>query len=176
MEIDQIMYPTLTPNDTRLSEQWGFGTTASGINVRPAWDTATGTGVVVAVIDTGITSHPDLNANVLPGYDFISDAARARDNNGRDSNAADQGDWRTANQCGTAAAANSSWHGTHVAGTIAAVTNNSTGVAGTAFNARIVPIRALGLCGGSSSDIADAIVWASGAPSAACRPMPTRPK
>ena len=163
MEIDQIMYPTLTPNDTRLSEQWGFGTTASGINVRPAWDTATGTGVVVAVIDTGITSHPDLNANVLPGYDFISDAARARDNNGRDSNAADQGDWRTANQCGTGvAAANSSWHGTHVAGTIAAVTNNSTGVAGTAFNARIVPIRALGLCGGSSSDIADAIVWASG--------------
>ncbi|QOF04486.1 S8 family peptidase [Xanthomonas campestris] len=163
VEIDQIMYPTLTPNDTRLSEQWGFGTTASGINVRPAWDTATGTGVVVAVIDTGITSHPDLNANVLPGYDFISDAARARDNNGRDSNAADQGDWRTANQCGTGvAAANSSWHGTHVAGTIAAVTNNSTGVAGTAFNARIVPIRALGLCGGSSSDIADAIVWASG--------------
>ena len=100
---------------------------------------------------------------MLPGYDFISDAARARDNNGRDSNAADQGDWRTANQCGTGvAAANSSWHGTHVAGTIAAVTNNSTGVAGTAFNARIVPIRALGLCGGSSSDIADAIVWASG--------------
>ncbi|MBG3851849.1 S8 family serine peptidase [Xanthomonas hortorum pv. carotae] len=157
------MYPTLTPNDTRLSEQWGFGTTASSINVRPAWDTATGTGVVVAVIDTGITSHPDLNANVLPGYDFISDAARARDNNGRDNNAADQGDWRAANQCGTGVpAANSSWHGTHVAGTIAAVTNNSTGVAGTAFNARIVPIRALGLCGGTTSDIADAIVWASG--------------
>ncbi|EGD18978.1 subtilisin-like serine protease [Xanthomonas hortorum ATCC 19865] len=163
VEVDQIMYPTLTPNDTRLSEQWGFGTTASSINVRPAWDTATGTGVVVAVIDTGITSHPDLNANVLPGYDFISDAARARDNNGRDNNAADQGDWRAANQCGTGvAAANSSWHGTHVAGTIAAVTNNSTGVAGTAFNARIVPIRALGLCGGTTSDIADAIVWASG--------------
>ncbi|WP_115043128.1 S8 family peptidase [Xanthomonas arboricola] len=163
VEVDQIMYPTLTPNDTRLSEQWGFGTTASSINVRPAWDTATGTGVVVAVIDTGITSHPDLNANVLPGYDFISDAARARDNNGRDNNPADQGDWRAANQCGSGvAAANSSWHGTHVAGTIAAVTNNSTGVAGTAFNARIVPVRALGLCGGTTSDIADAIVWASG--------------
>lgn len=93
VEVDQIMYPVLTPNDTRLSEQWGFGTSSSSINVRPAWDTATGTGVVVAVIDTGITSHPDLNANVLPGYDFISDATRARDNNGRDSNPADQGDW-----------------------------------------------------------------------------------
>ncbi|EFF43699.1 extracellular protease [Xanthomonas citri pv. aurantifolii str. ICPB 11122] len=163
VEVDQIMYPVLTPNDTRLSEQWGFGTSSSSINVRPAWDTATGTGVVVAVIDTGITSHPDLNANVLPGYDFISDATRARDNNGRDSNPADQGDWTTANQCFSgSSAANSSWHGTHVAGTIAAVTNNSTGVAGTAFNARIVPIRALGACGGATSDIVDAIVWASG--------------
>ncbi|WP_181717972.1 S8 family peptidase, partial [Xanthomonas oryzae] len=163
VEVDQIMYPVLTPNDTRLSEQWGFGISSSSINVRPAWDTATGTGVVVAVIDTGITSHPDLNANVLPGYDFISDATRARDNNGRDSNPADQGDWTTAGQCGSGtSAANSSWHGTHVAGTIAAVTNNSTGAAGTAFNARIVPIRALGACGGATSDIVDAIVWASG--------------
>ncbi|WDM68452.1 S8 family peptidase [Xanthomonas cucurbitae] len=163
VEVDQILYPTLTPNDPRLSEQWGFGTTAAGINVRPAWDTATGTGVVVAVIDTGITSHPDLNSNVLPGYDFISDATRARDNNGRDNNPADQGDWTVANECFSGSpASNSSWHGTHVAGTVAALTNNSTGVAGTAFNARILPIRVLGRCGGSTSDIADAIVWASG--------------
>jgi len=73
VEVDQIMRPTLVPNDARLSEQWGFGTSNASINVRPAWDKATGTGVVVAVIDTGITNHPDLNANILPGYALIGD-------------------------------------------------------------------------------------------------------
>ncbi|MFC0155252.1 S8 family peptidase [Xanthomonas dyei] len=163
VEVDQILHATLTPNDTRLSEQWGFGTTNAGLNIRPAWDKATGTGVVVAVIDTGITTHADLAANILPGYDFISDATAARDGNGRDSNPADEGDWYAANECGTGIpASNSSWHGTHVAGTVAAVTNNSTGVAGTAYNAKVVPVRVLGKCGGSLSDISDAIVWASG--------------
>lgn len=163
VEVDQIMRATLTPNDTRFSEQWGFGTSNASINVQPAWDKATGTGVVVAVIDTGITNHPDLNANILPGYDFISDAAMARDGGGRDSNPNDEGDWYGANECGSGTpASNSSWHGTHVAGTVAAVTNNSTGVAGTAFNAKVVPVRVLGKCGGYTSDIADAIVWASG--------------
>ncbi len=163
VEVDQRMTIALTPNDPSLSSQWAFGTTTAGINVRPAWDQATGTGVVVAVIDTGITSHPDLNANVLPGYDFISVAADARDGNGRDSNPADEGDWAAANECYSGSpASNSSWHGTHVAGTIAAVTNNSTGVAGTAFNAKILPVRVLGKCGGYTSDIADAITWASG--------------
>ena len=163
VEVDQIMRATLTPNDTRFSEQWGFGTSNASINVQPAWDKATGTGVVVAVIDTGITNHPDLNANILPGYDFISDAAMARDGGGRDSNPNDEGDWYGANECGSGIpASNSSWHGTHVAGTVAAVTNNSTGVAGTAFNAKVVPVRVLGKCGGYTSDIADAIVWASG--------------
>ncbi|WP_313346848.1 S8 family peptidase [Stenotrophomonas sp.] len=163
VEVDQLMQATLVPNDARLSEQWGFGTSNASINVRPAWDKATGTGVVVAVIDTGITNHPDLNANILPGYDFISDAAMARDGGGRDNNANDEGDWYAANECGAGyPASNSSWHGTHVAGTIAAVTNNTTGVAGTAYNAKVVPVRVLGKCGGYTSDIADAIVWASG--------------
>ncbi len=163
VEVDQIMRATLTPNDTRFSEQWGFGTSNAGINIRPAWDKATGTGVVVAVIDTGITNHADLNANILPGYDFISDAAMARDGNGRDNNPNDEGDWYGDNECQAGyPGSNSSWHGTHVAGTVAAVTNNSTGVAGTAFNAKVVPVRVLGKCGGYTSDIADAIVWASG--------------
>ena len=132
VEVDQLMHATLVPNDTRLSEQWGFGTSNASINVRPAWDKATGTGVVVAVIDTGITNHADLNANILPGYDFINDAAMARDGGGRDNNPNDEGDWYGANECGSGIpASNSSWHGTHVAGTVAAVTNNSTGVAGT---------------------------------------------
>lgn len=163
VEVDQIMRATLTPNDTRFSEQWGFGTSNAGINIQPAWDKSTGTGVVVAVIDTGITNHPDLNANILPGYDFISDAAMARDGGGRDNNPNDEGDWYGANECGSGIpASNSSWHGTHVAGTVAAVTNNANGVAGTAFNAKVVPVRVLGKCGGYTSDIADAIVWASG--------------
>ncbi|MEL1265661.1 S8 family peptidase [Pseudoxanthomonas putridarboris] len=164
VEVDQRMYPTLVPNDTRFSEQWAFGTSSAGINVRPAWDKSTGAGVVVAVIDTGITNHADLNANILPGYDFISDTFVSRDGNGRDSNPNDEGDWNpVAGECYAGSpVSNSSWHGTHVAGTVAAVTNNATGVAGTAFNAKVVPVRVLGRCGGYTSDIADAITWASG--------------
>jgi len=163
VEVDQIMRATLTPNDTRFSEQWGFGTSNASINVRPAWDKATGTGVVVAVIDTGITNHPDLNANILPGYDFISDAAMARDGGGRDSNPNDEGDWYGANECGSGIpASNSSWHGTHVAGTVAEQTNNGVGMAGVAYKAKVLPVRVLGKCGGYLSDIADAVTWASG--------------
>nr|WP_310096352.1 S8 family serine peptidase [Pseudoxanthomonas sacheonensis] len=152
IEPDARKYATFTPNDSYFNEQWGY--TGSGINATAAWDVNTGAGAVVAVLDTGITNHSDLNANILPGYDFISDANAARDGNGRDSNPADQGDW-----CGSDP---SSWHGTHVTGTVAAVTNNGNGVAGTAYNAKVVPVRVLGSCGGSTSDIADAIIWASG--------------
>jgi serine protease len=164
VEVDQLMRPTLVPNDPRLGDQWAFGTSTAAINVRPAWDQSTGQGVVVAVIDTGITSHPDLNANILPGYDFITDTFVSRDGDGRDSDPSDPGDWNpVAGECYSGSpVSNSSWHGTHVAGTIAAVTNNAVGVAGTAFNAKIVPVRVLGRCGGYTSDIVDAIVWASG--------------
>ncbi len=159
---DAIMRAMVTPNDSRYGEQWHYVGGASGMNLPAAWDIATGTGVVVAVIDTGITSHADLSANIVAGYDFISDSAAARDGNGRDSNPQDEGDWFTGAECGVSYNSNSSWHGTHVAGTIAAVTNNASGVAGVAYNAKVQPIRVLGKCGGSLSDIADAIVWASG--------------
>ncbi len=163
VEVDQRMEAYLTPNDSSYSQQWHYFEATAGANVSTAWDTATGTGVTVAVLDTGITSHTDLNANVIAGYDFVSSATAARDGNGRDSNPADQGDWTAANQCkANTPARNSSWHGTHVAGTIAAVTNNASGVAGVAFNAKVQPVRVLAVCGGSLSDIADAITWASG--------------
>ncbi|MGV8942045.1 MAG: S8 family peptidase [Lysobacter sp.] len=164
VEVDQLMHPTMTPNDPYYSgNQWHYYEAAGGIKANLAWNDSKGAGIVVAVLDTGITSHSDLNANVLPGYDFISDAGRARDGNGRDSNPRDQGDWVAANECGGShPASNSSWHGTHVAGTIGAVTNNSKGVAGVAHQAKIVPVRVLGKCGGYTSDIADAIIWASG--------------
>jgi serine protease len=121
--------------------------------------------VVVGVVDTGYRPHADLNANILPGYDFISDTFVANDGGGRDSNAQDPGDWLNPGECGPGDPATfeaSSWHGTHVAGTIAALTNNASGVAGVAFNARVVPARVLGKCGGYTSDIADAIIWVSG--------------
>lgn len=159
VEPDLIMRTALTPNDPSYSQQWGFFDADAGIRANTAWDVATGTGVIVAVIDTGIVPHPDLDANMVAGYDFISNTTTANDGGGRDSNPADPGDWTTG-QCGQASG--SSWHGTHVAGTVAARTNNGVGVAGTAFNSRVMPIRALGTCGGSTSDIADSITWASG--------------
>ncbi|MEA9555869.1 S8 family peptidase [Xanthomonas nasturtii] len=163
VEVDVLMRALLVPNDPGVPQQWAMGTSTAGLNIRPAWDRTTGKGIVVAVIDTGITKHPDLDANVLPGYDFIVDPATARDGNARDANAADQGDWTAANECGPgASASSSSWHGTHVAGIVAAVGNNAGGVVGTAFNAKLLPLRVLGRCGGYMSDIADAIVWASG--------------
>ena len=162
VEIDRRHTIATAPNDPRFGEQWGLSG-AYGIKAAEAWENATGEGVVVAVLDTGIASHSDLDANVLPGYDFIDDTAVANDGDGRDGDASDPGDWVTANQCGGShGAQNSSWHGTHVAGTVAAVANNGKGVAGVAPAARIVPVRVLGRCGGYTSDIADAIVWAAG--------------
>ena len=164
-EPDRIMRRTFTPNDTRYNEQWHYFEAAGGINAPTAWDKSTGTGVVIGVVDTGYRPHTDLAANLLPGYDFISDTFVANDGNGRDSDASDPGDWINAGECGPGDPATfeaSSWHGTHVAGTVAARTNNALGVAGVAFNARVVPARVLGKCGGFTSDIADAIIWSSG--------------
>ena len=134
-EPDYIAYPAMTPNDPGYLSQWHFQIGNASIHVPYAWDLATGNGVVVAVVDTGYRPHADLAANLLPGYDFISSAPNARDNNGRDAIALDEGDWRSASDCSDVPSRNSTWHGTHVAGIIAAVTNNATGVAGVAFNA-----------------------------------------
>ena len=162
IEEDVLMKPNFVPNDEFYNLQWHYHEATGGINIEPAWDTHDGSGVVVAVLDTGITDHTDLNANVLPGYDFIDDLAVANDGDGRDADASDPGDWVAAFECGFNFASNSSWHGTHVAGTIAAITDNTQGVAGVAYNANILPVRVLGKCGGFLSDIADGIVWASG--------------
>ncbi|MFF9202083.1 S8 family serine peptidase [Streptomyces sp. NPDC014986] len=159
---DRLNKPLATPNDTEYTKQWDLFETTAGMRVPAAWDLATGSGVTVAVIDTGYVAHSDLAANVVGGYDFISDTAVSADGNGRDSNPADPGDWYAAGECGQATGSNSSWHGTHVAGTIAAATGNGKGVAGIAYHAKISPVRVLGKCGGYDSDIIDAITWASG--------------
>ncbi|MEV5527429.1 S8 family peptidase [Streptomyces prunicolor] len=160
---DRLNTPQADPNDTEYAKQWDLFESTAGMNVPAAWPTSTGSGVTVAVIDTGYVTHSDLAANIVAGYDFITDTAVSVDGDGRDSNPADPGDYYAANECGTGiGASNSSWHGTHVAGTIAAATNNSKGIAGIAHGAKISPLRVLGKCGGYDSDIIDAITWASG--------------
>lgn len=153
-----------TPNDPRYSQQWGLRETAGGINIEPAWDHSVGDGVVIAVIDTGRTAHPDLDAKTLPGYDFVSNATSAGDGNGRDNDPADTGDWSAPGTCGEGSEGrtSSTWHGTHVAGIAAALTHNQEGVAGAAPGAWLQHVRVLGKCGGSTVDISEAIIWASG--------------
>ncbi|KAA9130205.1 S8 family serine peptidase [Marinihelvus fidelis] len=164
IEPDAMMRPMLTPNDTYYGAQWHYHDATGGMALPGAWDIATGAGVVVAVLDTGQTNHEDLVGNMVPGYDFISDTFISRDGDGRDNDPNDEGDWNpVANECGFGSPiTDSSWHGTHVAGTIAAVTNNNQGVAGVAFDAQVQHVRVLGRCGGLLSDISDAIIWASG--------------
>ena len=161
-EEDLVLKPMLTPNDSRYSEQWHLFEAAGGIAAPTAWDVSTGSGTTIAILDTGYRPHADFGSAVVGGYDFISSTSN-NDGDGRDADASDPGDYNSAGQCGTgSAASNSSWHGTHVAGIAAARGNNALGVTGVAFNARLLPVRVLGRCGGTTSDIADAIVWASG--------------
>ncbi|MCL4869236.1 MAG: S8 family peptidase [Anaerolineae bacterium] len=163
-----LVAPDLIPNDPQWSNMWHLHYTAGsseGINAAAGWDITTGlASTVVAVIDTGILPHNDLAGKTVPGYDFITDPFTANDGDGRDPNPADPGDWHTAGQCGAVPPRNSSWHGTHVAGTIGAATNNSLGIAGVNWHAKILPARVLGRCGGSLVDIIDAMVWSAGIP------------
>lgn len=150
-------------NDPKMNRMWSL-TGEKGVSALEAWGgTTRGKGVTVAVLDSGITAHPDLDANVLPGYDFIAESAFSNDGDGRDSDPTDAGNWTVDNQCFTGSKATASdWHGTHVAGTIAAIANNNEGIAGVAPEAKIVPVRVLGACGGFDSDITDGIIWAAG--------------
>ncbi|XVJ71959.1 MAG: S8 family serine peptidase [Rhizobacter sp.] len=174
VEPDTVMQIQATANDPDFPKQWHYHEQTAGINLPAAWDVTKGAGIVVAVIDTGFRPHADLAANLLPGYDFVTNLQMANDGNARDADAKDPGDWVTSlTECSpTQLPRNSSWHGTHVAGTIAAVSNNSLGGAGVAPLSKILPVRALGKCGGYLSDIADGIVWAVGGSIAG---IPTNP-
>ena len=150
-----------TPNDPWFADQWHY----QSINLPDAWDITTGSSVtgedvIVAVIDTGVVlDHEDLQGQFVPGYDFISSVDRANDGDGLDSNPNDPGD--EDNFDGT-----SSWHGTHVAGTIAAASNNNLGVAGVSWGAKIMPLRVLGKpvddVQGTDYDLIQAILFAAG--------------
>jgi serine protease len=162
---------TGAPDDPYYTKyQWHFSNAVGGADVEKAWTKADGAGVIVAVLDTGITQHSDLDESLADaGYDFINDAfVSGRDADGRVPGGWDTGDWTNEepwmSECTDASnpPEPSSWHGTHVSGTIAELTDNGTGMAGIAHSARVLPVRVLGHCGGYTSDIADAIVWASG--------------
>jgi len=166
-EPDLIMQGLLQPNDTFYGVQWHYHSHISepgAANLPSAWDVTTGNSdVVIAVIDTGILPHLDLAGRTVSGYDFISTTLVSNDGDGRDANPVDSGDWTTTGFCYAGSpTSSSSWHGTHVAGTIGAATNNATGVSGVTWGSKIQPVRVLGRCGGYTSDIADGIRWAAG--------------
>ncbi len=144
------------PNDPGYQYQWHYPL----INLPAAWDLGVfGANVTVAVLDTGILPrHPDLEAQldfVTGGYDFVSDAFSSLDGDGQDPDPTDPGD-------GSSYGFTSSFHGTHVAGTIAAAMDNDIGVTGIAPGARILPVRVLGSYGGTSFDIRRGICFAAG--------------
>jgi serine protease len=154
------------PDDPRFSEQWhyfnnglGAGASPGGIGLPAAWEASTGdAGIVVSILDTGILpDHPDItgSANLVAGFDMISDAGTGNDGDGRDGDPTDPGD-----ACG---AQPDSWHGTHVAGTVGVGnTDNAVGVAGVNWNVSVQAVRVLGVCGGTIADINDGIRWAAG--------------
>ncbi|MEG0821448.1 MAG: S8 family peptidase [Burkholderiaceae bacterium] len=191
---DRRKFALALPNDPRFTEQWWLRAPApaggwpAAINAEAAWDISTGSPrVVVAVVDTGVLfDHPDLGrasqgGRVLAGYDFVVDTTVANDGNGRDIDASDPGDWVSvsdtqqrpdlfpsdclaSDSSGRPADAASTWHGSHIAGILGAASNNSVGVAGIGWSHWVLPVRALGKCGGRDSDILAAMAWAAGLP------------
>lgn len=192
VEVDRWWKHYLVPDDPLYATAAAAGVTAgqwylkapdatvvSSINAPAAWDRSIGANVVVAVLDTGVRlDHPDLSGQFVAGYDMVGLSnggsavlATANDGDGADSDPSDPGDWvtqadidsgRLGSNCTSSDIANSSWHGTRVSGLIGAITNNGQGMAGLAYGARILPIRALGKCGGWASDIAAGMRWAAG--------------
>jgi len=121
------------PNDPNWGNQYGL----NSIRAPQGWDTATGSAsVIIAIVDTGVDlTHPDLSSKIVAGYDFVNNDAIAQDDNG---------------------------HGSHVAGIAAAITNNGTGVAGTSWGARIMPVKVLNASkSGTFANAAAGIIWAA---------------
>jgi serine protease len=141
------------PSDPAYQFQWHYPL----INLPAAWDITLGDpNVIVGVVDSGILSaHPDINGQLIGGYDFVNNADNAGDGDGIDPDPEDPGD-------GGNAGFSSSFHGTHVAGTVAASANNGIGVSGVAPDVRIMPLRAVGQDGGSTLDVRRAMCFAAG--------------
>jgi thermitase len=133
VEQNLIYTVNFTPNDPSQGSQWAWGV----IDAYQGWDVTQGsTSTVIAVVDTGVQrNHPDLDAKIVAGYDYVQNDTAPDDGNG---------------------------HGTHVAGTAAAETNNSTGGAGTCPNCKVMPVRVLDNNGsGTLANVANGITWAA---------------
>lgn len=152
IEANYRVYPLASVNDEAYGFQWHYPL----INVPGAWDTTTGSAeVVIAVVDTGVLGgHPDLAGQLVDGYDFISDADEAADGDGIDPNPQED--------IGDADPAAINFHGTHVAGTVAAAGNNSIGVVGVAYDSSVMPVRAINASGGTLYDVNQAVRYAAG--------------
>ena len=188
-------------DDPRFDKQWQLHSSerySASLNLPQAWNITHGSAdVVVAVVDTGIDyNHPGLSGRLLAGYDFVSSVAnsvdngivvpddlaylRSHDGDGRDFDASDPGDAiseATKKQFDSldidCYVSNSSWHGTAMASIIAANVNDGIGIAGIDWHAKILPVRAIGKCGGHRSDMLDAIRWAAGVDDPSLPPNPT---
>jgi len=160
-EPDRRKFPLAVPTDPLFPRQWSLHEPRGGINAPAAWDVTTGSpAIVVAILDTGILAgNRDITGRLVAGFDFVREDApglftTANDGGGRDADPADPGNWLTATEAGQAPfeacpqPEDSSWHGTHTAGIIAASANNGYGVAGIAWGVRIL----------------DALRWAAGLP------------
>ena len=191
--VDQRRTATALPNDpffgagqtsiTPAVGQWYLrapdSSIVSAINAPAAWDVTLGSAAItVAVLDTGARfDHPDLlpaaqGGKLWPGYDFVR-ASASNDGDGRDADASDPGDWSVASDsCG---ASDSSWHGTQVAGLIAAATDNGQGMASIGRQVMVLPVRVLGKCGGFDDDILAALLWAAGLSTDASLPVNPHP-
>lgn len=176
VEPDVLIRRQAVPNDPLYPQQWVLQTPGPGraaaINAETAWDRSTGgSAITVAVLDTGVRPHPELLGKLWPGYDFVTNetvggVSTSGDGDGRDADPTDPGDWVTIAEAATlgCAAADSSWHGTFIAGQIAAAANNGAGTAGVHWGAKVLPVRISGKCGAFLSDILDAMRWSAGLP------------
>ncbi|MBK6281012.1 MAG: S8 family serine peptidase [Gammaproteobacteria bacterium] len=133
-ELDMAVPPSATtPNDTRYGSQWHL----PKIQAPASWDSSKADNIVIAVLDTGVdAAHPDLSGKLLPGWNAVDGGYDTSDMHG---------------------------HGTAVAGTAAAQTDNANGVAGVAWNAAILPVRITNRSDGYAywSDVARALTWAA---------------
>lgn len=151
-ELNYRVRPMMTPNDTLYGYQWNL----PQLNLPQAWDITTGSSdVLIAVVDSGIyPSHPELAGQTVAGYDFISSSSSANDGDGIDADPTDPGDDADLSQA--------SWHGTHVTGALVAKINNRFGMAGLTPDAKVMPLRVLGIDGGSVYDVLQAVRYAVG--------------
>ena len=153
VEPNLILQTARLPNDDFYGLQWHY----SAINMEGAWEISVGSDdIIAAVVDTGVKlAHPDLANRLVGSVDLISDVTTAQDGDGRDEDGDDVGD----NACGLGC---HSYHGTHVAGTMGAESDNALMVSGMSWAGGLLAVRVLGQGGGSLFDIADGIFWSVG--------------